>query len=1340
MKGLFSRGACAALLACVLLTVRTEAQTSIEIYAGGSPFVGTPANTVPVSPKALSLAPNGNLYVADDASGKILRFDPATSTVTSVPNLPGMLEFRFSSPQALGYDSLGQLNLLAGDETWQLDLVDGSRTYLGRANYSHASATFVPDGSMYFSRNADHAVYRRTPTGGTVAVAGSMTPGFSGDGTTSALLNSPRGVAVDAAGNVYIADSGNHRVRRRASATGIITTVAGTGATFYNGNNLLALQTNLSRPTLLALDAAGNLYIYEEDGHRIRRLNAATGRITNFAGNGQSVGDAGYPIPAINASFGSVADIEIGGDGTLYIAEADSYRVRKVDGSGMISSVIGNWTRSFCGEGVPAREACLNRPNGITIDDAGDVYVSDQNNRRIRKISAATGLITTIAGDSFSGPDGDGGPASAARFSIGTAGLAVDAARNLYIAAGGRVRRIDASSGIISAFAGTPTPGFSGDGGPAIAAQFNGVSRVALDSTGNLYISDIYNNRVRRVDAATGIITTVAGTGASNGPLGDGGLAINASLGWPHGLAFDSHDNLLIGDTVHNRIRKLNRATGVISTIAGNGSVDINGDGGPATDAGIGGWPGFDVDADGNVYLAASNELRRIDAQTGIIDQVPAPIWGLYTPEGRGLENPNDMVLGADQRLYITDAATNNLVLRASGLPTPASDLTPPVIELVVSGTPGNDGWYRSDVQVTWSVTDVESAVTTTSGCEQSEVHSDTEGMSFQCTATSSGGTEQRSIVIKRDTVAPQLTFGTPSPASDASGWNSTDVSVPFNVTDVLSGVYSISSASPVAIVGAGSNLTASVVVTDFAGNSSTFTTPAVNIDRSPPEVVVHVSGTLGNNGWYTSDVEVSWVTIDDNTPVGATNGCETSAVTTDTSGVSFACTATSAGGSTSQSVTIRRDATPPQLVFGAPFPLANASGWYSGDVNIPFNASDAASGVVSTSGTNPVLINGDGANLTREIVVLDGAGNSAAFTTPAVNIDRSAPLVSPVISGTAGNGGWYTSDVQVSWAINELPASIISSNGCGTTTVVADTAGAFFTCTVVSGGGTASSSVSVKRDATPPVLSFGTATPTANVNGWNKTNVSVPFTRSDALSGLASTSTTSPLVISTEGAAVTGQVVVTDLAGNSATFTSVPRNIDKAAPVVVLTSPTDGANYGFYQDVIGDFSCTDLSLLSCVGTTANGDPVNTKTAGARTFKVTGKDLALFTTAVTHSFTVESLFNFAGFLAPVSEPPTLNLVTRGSLVPIRWQLPDGNGGFVSNTASFTSATVGSLTCGSATAVPLNDAASGPSGISFDAGTNTFTYNWQTNAGWTGCRKLSIKLRDGTMHELQFKFQ
>jgi hypothetical protein len=161
---------------------------------------------------------------------------------------------------------------------------------------------------------------------------------------------------------------------------------------------------------------------------------------------------------------------------------------------------------------------------------------------------------------------------------------------------------------------------------------------------------------------------------------------------------------------------------------------------------------------------------------------------------------------------------------------------------------------------------------------------------------------------------------------------------------------------------------------------------------------------------------------------------------------------------------------------------------------------------------------------------------------------------------------------------------------------------------------------------------------------------------------------------------------------------------------------------------------------VSCKAPTPNGELINTRVAGLRTFRVTGKNFVGFTTAVTHTFTVESQFNFVGFLAPASPAPTLNLVPRGAVVPVRWQLPDGHGGFVSNPASFVSATVGSLSCAGAPTVPLTDAVPGPAGLSFDATTRTFTYNWATSATWSNCRKLTIKLRDGTLHELRFKFQ
>ena len=743
MKGLFARGTRAALLACVLFAVRAEAEMTLEVFAGGKHFQATPGNTIPVSPVDIAAGPNGTLTVVDSGSGKILSFDPATSAVTTLPNSPDYPEYRYLGPNAISYGP-GVLNLYAGMELWQINLDEGYSQYFGVVNGRGEAYMLAPDGTMYFSRYDDHRIFTRTPSGVVAAVpgAGDTLPGFRGDGTETAAFNNPRGVIFDAAGNMYVADSGNNRVRKRAAGTGIYSTIAGTGAANYNGDNLPAKQVNLNNPTKLAIDASGNLFILESGGAfgagggRIRKLNAATGRITNFAGNGTWEGAPGNGGPAVNASFRDVADMEVV-NGTLYIAEQFGYRVRKVDASGIITQVMGNGYGAFCGEGVPARQACLSTPSGVALDDAGNLYVADRGNARIRKVSATTNLITTIAGGAESGPDGDGGPALAARFQNGLGDIAVDAARNVYVRDGNRIRRIDAASGIISTVAGAVTSGFAGDGGPASGARFNSPTHIAFDRSGNLYISDQGNNRVRRIDAATGIITTFAGNGTGNGALGDGGPATNASIWQSDELAFDPAGNLLIGDVYHSSIRKVDRNTGVITTIAGNGSYNPGGDGGPALSAGLGFRFVFAVDPAGNIYITSSYEFRRIDAQTGIIDKAPAPIWGLVTPDHMMLEGATDIVLSADNHLYIADARTNNVVFRVNGVPTPGSDTTPPVIEPILTGTLGDNGWYRSNVHLTWKITDPESGIIDKVDCLEVDLTYDVNGHDYSCRASS---------------------------------------------------------------------------------------------------------------------------------------------------------------------------------------------------------------------------------------------------------------------------------------------------------------------------------------------------------------------------------------------------------------------------------------------------------------------------------------------------------------------------------------------------------------------------------------------------------------------------
>jgi sugar lactone lactonase YvrE len=239
--------------------------------------------------------------------------------------------------------------------------------------------------------------------------------------------------------------------------------------------------------------------------------------------------------------------------GILYIADTGNQRIRKVAaGSGIISTVAGNGTVGFSGDGGPATAAALAAyPSGVALDTAGNLYIADGNNSRIRKVDGS-GIITTVAGNGASGFSGDSGPATAASLDF-PQGVALDTAGNLYIGDSNRIRKVATGSGIISTVAGHGTfTGFSGDGGPATAATLFGPQRVGLDVAGNLYIADYFNNRIRRVAAGSGIISTVAGIGpvGSNGSFsGDGGAATAAALAVPNGVALDASGNLYIADS-----------------------------------------------------------------------------------------------------------------------------------------------------------------------------------------------------------------------------------------------------------------------------------------------------------------------------------------------------------------------------------------------------------------------------------------------------------------------------------------------------------------------------------------------------------------------------------------------------------------------------------------------------------------------------------------------------------------------------------------------------------------------------------------------------------------------
>ena len=347
----------------------------------------------------------------------------------------------------------------------------------------------------------DWTVTTLPPTAGTIStLAGTGgVSGFSGDGgpATLARLRAPRTMEADSFGNVFITDSENNRVRKIAS-NGTITTIAGTGTAGYSGDNGPATSASLSNPHGVAVDAAGNVYIADSPNQRIRKVSPG-GIITTVAGTGSS-GYNGDNIQATTARLNYPKGVEVGPDGAIYIGDANNHRVRRVDlSTGVITTVAGSGVAGSSGDGGPAMAARLNTPRNVTFGPDGDLYIADDQNFKVRRVDAVTKTITTAAGTGSAGFSGDGGAATSARLNQ-VRDVAVDQTGNLYIAdeISHRIRWVD-TSGIIRTFAGTGASGFSGDGGPATAARIRGPRGVAVDPQGRVLIGDTGNHAIRRV-------------------------------------------------------------------------------------------------------------------------------------------------------------------------------------------------------------------------------------------------------------------------------------------------------------------------------------------------------------------------------------------------------------------------------------------------------------------------------------------------------------------------------------------------------------------------------------------------------------------------------------------------------------------------------------------------------------------------------------------------------------------------------------------------------------------------------------------------------------------------
>jgi uncharacterized protein (TIGR03437 family) len=604
----------------------------------------------------------------------------------------------FPAPAASVSGAVYQLSTVAGS-----DMVGDGGTALAAQLDQPEGLVVDSAGNLYIADAANDRVRKVSPTGIITTIAGNGHPGFSGDNgpAAAAQLNQPYGVALDTSGNLYIADFGNQRVRR-VSTGGIITTVAGNGQTGSNGDGGPAISAQMLSPRNLAIDLAGDIYVSEFQGHTVRRI-AAEGTITTFAGTGVA-GYSGDGGPAVGAQLAFPAGLALDPAGDLYIVDTVNFAIRKVqagnittvcnqqnfgvpntqlsgiaaDSAGrlyipegvdsvvwelspggsltLVAGIPGSSTPS--GDGGLALQTALIKPVDVAVDAAGNLYISEL--QRVRWVAAATGIISTIAGDGSFGFSGDGGSALAAVLNAPIGLALLDG--NLYIAdqSNQRVREVTAA-GVISTVAGNGVGSYAGDGLAATSASLYDPAGVTFDAAANLYIADSYNNRVRLVQSS-GVIITFAGTGSTDGFGGEGDPAVFTPLFHPQGVLADTTGNLYIADTNHNRVIRVDSA-GNIHTIAGTGSAGDDTSSLPQ----LQGPTGLALDSSGDLYIADTlNHRVRMLTAAGVISTIAGTGTSGFGGDGgpassAALSYPCAVVVDPSQDIFIADGGNNRI-------------------------------------------------------------------------------------------------------------------------------------------------------------------------------------------------------------------------------------------------------------------------------------------------------------------------------------------------------------------------------------------------------------------------------------------------------------------------------------------------------------------------------------------------------------------------------------------------------------------------------------------------------------------------------------------------------
>ena len=673
----------------LLFTTHLLTAQTITTVSGGNIGDGKPATEIGiVTTNGVVTDTSENLYILDPVNRRVRKISAATGIISTIAGNGGLtstgdggpaLSAAIGYPYSMAIDRAGNIYVALAGRIRKIDAASGIITTIagtGTTGFSGDSGLAVNArigtpfsitvdmaDNVYFTET--HRIRKITAATGIInTIAGSGTSGYTGDGgpAINAQLAFPESITSDNAGNLYISDAANNVIRKITAATGIITKYAGGGA---GGDGGPATSADISYPDAIVVDAAGNLYLSENN--KIRFINAATGIINTVAGNGTG-GNTGDDGDASYATFNSPQYLAISRAGDLYIHDYNHFVIRKITGAtNIISNYCGNYTKGASGIGGPASEAQLYQFNNATVDRAGNIYVTDINNHKVYRIDAATGIINRIAGTGIQGLNhGNGLPATAANI-VAPTGVVTDTSGNFYFIENGMaVRKVNIQTGIISRVAGGIQYGYSGDGGPATSARLNKANGLAFDLAGSLYISDRDNNVIRKVSAATGIITTVAGSGTA-GYSGNGGLATAATMNEPNGVTVDRFGNIYISERGNSVIRRVDAITGIITTVAGiAGSAGFNGDNRPAVTAIISYPYGITTDTVGNIIFAdqAIHRVRKITIATGIIntiagngsiiyngDNIPATTAGIFNPGSVCFDTAGNLYIGENARI-----------------------------------------------------------------------------------------------------------------------------------------------------------------------------------------------------------------------------------------------------------------------------------------------------------------------------------------------------------------------------------------------------------------------------------------------------------------------------------------------------------------------------------------------------------------------------------------------------------------------------------------------------------------------------------------------------------------